>query len=90
MSAKRKNDLIKATIEAIKEQGINKVTRADVTNKTACSPALINYYFGSFEKLINRAAWQGVEDKDFKFILQLLTINHEAVEDYVIIVTPNE
>ena len=71
--------MIEAFIAVAKRDGINKVTRELVGEQAECCPSLINYYFGSMCNLLDRAAWQGVEDGDWYFVKQLFSINHESV-----------
>ena len=78
---KRKNKIIDAYIQVSKQFGINNVTRELIGGYAECCPSLINYYFGCMGTLLNRAAWQGVEDMDLYFIQQLISINHESTKD---------
>ena len=81
---KRKNKIIQSYITVAKRLGINSVTRDNVAVYAECCPSLINYYFGSMDNLLNRAAYQAIEDKDKIFILQLFSIRHASVENAVL------
>ncbi|GIO32199.1 MULTISPECIES: TetR/AcrR family transcriptional regulator [Paenibacillus] len=50
-----KLDLLKATVELIREEGIACVTLRRIADKAAANLALVNYHFGSKEKLIAQA-----------------------------------
>lgn len=50
-----KLDLLNATVELIREEGIACVTLRRIADKAATNLALVNYHFGSKEKLIAQA-----------------------------------
>ncbi|WP_318506899.1 TetR/AcrR family transcriptional regulator [Bacillus sp. T3] len=50
---KTKDCILNATLELIKKEGLEKVTLRKIASLADVNLALINYYFGSKEKLIN-------------------------------------
>lgn len=52
---KTKDAILNATLELIKEEGLDKVTLRKIAALADVNLALINYYFGSKEKLMNEA-----------------------------------
>ena len=82
ITIKRKRQIIKSTIAVAKLVGINNLTREAIAINAKCCPSLINYYFGSMDKLLERAAFEGIEINDVHFMRQLYSINHPAINGW--------
>lgn len=50
-----KQDILKATVELIRDEGIECATLRRIASRADANLALVNYHFGSKEKLINQA-----------------------------------
>lgn len=50
-----KHDILKATVELIRDEGIECATLRRIATKADTNLALVNYHFGSKEKLITQA-----------------------------------
>lgn len=51
----KKDLILQTTLELIKNEGIEQVTVRKIANRANVNAALINYHFGSKDKLLNDA-----------------------------------
>ena len=73
----RKESIIEATLQCIRESGVQDVTVREITERASVNTAAINYYFGSKEQLIRDALEQHFDNLlvDWEVILDRRAMN---------------
>lgn len=68
----KKQTIINAALDCIKESGLQHVTVREITEQAALNTAAINYYFGSKEELLHQALQKHFENLlvDWEVILE--------------------
>ena len=78
--ARRRRQLIHATIKCISKKGLGSMTLADVASEAGLSQGIVNLHFDSKDNLLNETLRFLAEDYDTQFMQTLENSSREAAE----------